>query len=366
MTLSINRSRTRAWLIERSLEVILAGQTPEGAYLACPEFPTYRYSWFRDGAFIARAMDQWDRTASSRAFHDWALRTLNGQAAAVKKVVEKLRAGEEFDGSSLLHTRYLPDGTAGSEDWPNFQLDGLGTWLWAFEQHLSHTGEQVTAEAKQALELVADYLVALWSHPNYDCWEEFPERVHAATLGAIYAGLRAAGALLGRAEYTGAAMAVRSNLLAHGVRGGSFVKHLGSDDVDGSLLWLTADYRVVPVSHAVSRATAERVRQLLLDPEGGVRRYLRDTYYGGGSWIILTAALAEDCLGVGEVDEARRLLAWIEAQATSEGLLPEQTARHLNDPSRLEEWERRWGKSACPLLWSHAAYLTLVKHLESL
>ena len=41
-----------------SLAVIRAGQDAGGAYLAAPTFPTYRFSWFRDGAFIADAMSR--------------------------------------------------------------------------------------------------------------------------------------------------------------------------------------------------------------------------------------------------------------------------------------------------------------------
>jgi len=61
---------------------------------------------------------------------------------------------------------------------------------------------------------------------------------------------------------------------------------------------------------------------------------------------------------------ARDLLAWIEAQATPDGALPEQVSEHLLHPERHAEWERRWGKVACPLLWSHAMYLVVASLLE--
>jgi hypothetical protein len=50
---------------------------------------------------------------------------------------------------------------------------------------------------------------------------------------------------------------------------------------------------------------------------------------------------------------------WIEAQADAEGRLPEQVATHALAPERLGEWQQRWGESARPLLWSHAAYVAL-------
>lgn len=361
MTSYPKTSSVRFALVTASLAVIEKGQTPEGAYLACPAFPTYCYSWFRDGAFIAEAMDDWEEHGSSQAFHNWVIRTLAHQAPLVGSVSPE----EEPEPSCLLHTRYKADGTPGSEVWPNFQLDGLGTWLWAYERHLRRAGGQLGEEARRVVGAVADYLLALWSRPNYDCWEENSDRLHPATLGAVYAGLDGAAKLLPEPRYAGAAAAIRAYTLATGVRNGHFVKHIDSEEVDSNLLWLIVPYALIPPEHPIARATVRKVREDLLDPEGGVRRYRQDTYYGGGSWIILTAALAQYHLSVGEGREAERLLGWIEAQATPEGYLPEQTAIFLNDPAYLPEWEERWGKSACPLLWSHATYLSLIKAMEA-
>jgi isomaltose glucohydrolase len=346
-------------LAAASIQVIRAGQTPHGAYLASPTFPTYRYSWFRDGAFIAHAMDDWGQHDSSAAFHAWAVRTLLAHAPPAR-----LDPGAHPPPGAILHTRYAPDGTPGSDAWPNFQLDGFGTWLWAYEAHLRRTDQDASQQARRAVRAVADYLLALWARPNFDCWEEHEDRVHPATMGAIDAGLRAAARLVDDPSYRGAADAVRSYLLIHCVRHGHFVKHVDADTVDANLLWLSVPYEVLPPDHPVVTATVAAVRRDLLDPDGGVRRYAADTYYGGGSWPLLTAALAQHHTAVGERDEALRLLAWIEAQATPEGHLPEQVATHAIHPHRIAEWEERWGTSASPLLWSHAAYLTLRAALE--
>ena len=40
-------------LARHSVAVIRAGEAPSGAYIASPTFSVYRYSWLRDGAFIA-------------------------------------------------------------------------------------------------------------------------------------------------------------------------------------------------------------------------------------------------------------------------------------------------------------------------
>ena len=92
---------------------------------------------------------------------------------------------------------------------------------------------------------------------------------------------------------------------------------------------------------------------------GGVYRYLGDTFYGGGEWIILTAWLGWYESLTGRPDAALSRLDWIAAQATVDGLLPEQVSSATQDPAFVAEWTNRWGPVATPLLWSHAMYLTL-------
>lgn len=347
-------------LVTKSLDVIAAGQTAEGAFLAAPTFPTYRYSWFRDGAFIAEAMDAWGRADSAAAFHAWSVSTLDRQLADL----ERWEPTQPLGQSAILHTRYLANGNPGSADWPNFQLDGFGTWLWAFARHVGRRDRPLDDVERRAVTGLARYLAGLWAAPNFDCWEEFPDSIHPSTLGAITAGLRGTADLTGDARWKGVAHAIDAYVVRHGTEDGAFVKHIGSSEVDANLLWLTTAYDILPPDHAVVRRTRERIRSELRTPEGGVKRYRADTYYGGGSWILLTAEFGCDALDAGDVGTARETLSWIEAQATAEGHLPEQVPERLNEPTMLRHWEDRWGPSACPLLWSHAAYLRLAKRLE--
>ena len=93
-----------------------------------------------------------------------------------------------------------------------------------------------------------------------------------------------------------------------------------------------------------------------------------DTFYGGGAWPVLTSAYGRVLLrrdGPGDRQRAMAALRWIEAQADPEGRLPEQVADRAFAPHRLAEWRERWGESATPLLWSHAAYLALRAELET-
>ena len=73
-------------LRQRSVEIIKAGQSPSGAYIACPTFPVYGFAWLRDGSFVADAMSRAGEVESAEAFFDWAARI----------VLER-------DGLSLIH-----------------------------------------------------------------------------------------------------------------------------------------------------------------------------------------------------------------------------------------------------------------------
>ncbi|MCL1600780.1 MAG: glycoside hydrolase family 15 protein [Actinomycetia bacterium] len=351
-------------LYDRSIEIILANQAHSGAYPASPNFPTYRYSWYRDGSYIAYAMDLVGEHDSSRRFHQWAATVVNARADTIRRAVAKAAHNEPLTGSDFLHTRYTIDGNeASGENWPDYQLDGFGTWLWSLNEHQRHTGIELDAKWRTAATLVADYLTALWARPSYDCWEEFPDNVHTHTLAAIHGGLVAHQAFDG-ADHRMTLAALSEFIETKTRMNGHYVKFPGSDAVDASLLGLAIPYRVVDLDHPGMLDTVAQI-EATLRKGGGVHRYPTDTFYGGGEWLLLTCWLAWYYLESGAYGEAQTAIDWVEAHVTAEGHLPEQVPENLNDPACYGPWRERWGDSASPLLWSHAMYLvceTLRRH----
>jgi GH15 family glucan-1,4-alpha-glucosidase len=186
--------------------VILDNQQASGAYLACPTMPDYQFSWFRDGAYIAYALtldgfranithqanmgSQWD---SAARFHSWCAEMVNCRTTALERSMARAQTGQPLVAADLLNARYRADGEVGPGDWPEFQLDGPGTWLWSLAEFVqSARVVPLPAEWEQAVMTTARYLAALWRVPCYDCWEERGTDVHISTLCAIYAGLVAA------------------------------------------------------------------------------------------------------------------------------------------------------------------------------
>jgi GH15 family glucan-1,4-alpha-glucosidase len=353
-------------LYQRSIEIILANQHPSGAYVACPNFPTYRYCWFRDGSFVAYAMDLAGEHASATRFHAWAARAVNQRAGVIQRGLDKAARGLPLDENDVLHTRLTLEGEDGTqEEWANFQLDGFGTWLWALEQHQRLCGDPLPPEWLTAAGLTADYLAALWQRPCFDCWEEHPAQVHPHTLAAIYGGLKAFEKLAAGVapdHFRPTLAAIRAYIDQRFVLDGHFVKFSGAPAVDASLLGLALPYALVALDDPRMLATAAEIERSLLD--GGVHRYPTDTYYGGGAWILLTAWLGWYYAACGRLAEAEAVLKWIEAQADLQGNLPEQVPQALNDPTYYPQWVARWGPIATPLLWSHAKYIILNENVN--
>lgn len=365
-----------------SVGVLLAGQHPGGGYVACPTYPTYRYAWLRDGAFCAYALGLHGEHGSAAAFHGFVARTLlrcQGLFEAVitagtDRVTVPHMPPARYTLTGHLEQPDLSEGNgqpvdpgkpadSGHAAWPNFQLDGYGTWLWALAQHVHH-GYPLTTDQQQAVALVSQYLQVAGAWNCFDCWEEHRQWRHTSTLGAVIAGLAAATELVGDDAAVEHAGTLRGLLVDEHVRAGAFVKHTGSDGVDASLLWLATPFAVVPADDPIMRQTLARIVDELTGPSGGVRRYLGDTFYGGGEWVLLTASLGTHMAAVGDLDGARQRLDWVESMFTADGHLPEQATEHPQAPDMVAPWVMRWGPVARPLLWSHAMHVVLVQSLR--
>lgn len=352
-------------LIAASIQVLADGQAHSGAFIASPNFPQYGFAWLRDGAYCALAMDAVGERASARAFHRWTASVIDDQRTRILDIVDRLRAGEAADLSAMLPTRYTLSGQAENEAqdaWPNFQLDGYGTWLFALYSHL---GGGDPGPYRPAVELAAEYLAASWELPCYDYWEEFGDRRHTSTLAAIAAGLRAASRMLDRPDLDETADAVARFIQASCVSRGLFVKGPKDDRLDASLISLATPFRLIEGDDSTLAATIEGIRDSLASPTGGIRRYLGDSYYGGNPWLLLTSWLGWHDRLHGNVIGHSHARDWVRARQGNRGWLPEQILDEAQDSSAVQPWLDRWGPVADPLLWSHAKYLLMQTDAET-
>lgn len=362
-------SSTHARMAELDHEIITRHQDPGGAYPACPTFSAYAgYCWLRDGAFIAEGISRYGDLGSASAFHDWTDRVLRSLRPRLDHLVAEQAQGRVPPDEIMLPTRFplSGNGLEADTDWPQFQTDGYGTWLWAVVTHADRHAVDL-ARWRGGLELAVDYLCAFGQRPCFDWWEEGSEHRHVSTLASVYGGLvavSATGVLDIERQEAAVATAERIAVLVarRGVTDGRLSKWLGGDAVDAACCAAVVPFGLLPVADPVAVATVSAV-DAQLNVGGGVHRYLADTFYGGGQWLLLTALLGWNQAAQGNRGAATAALEWIEAQATADGELPEQVGHHLQHPGEREPWLRRWGPVATPLLWSHGMHLILADEL---
>ena len=349
-------------LVAKSIELIRTAQAESGAYPAACNYPTYDgFCWFRDASYVAHAMDRHGELESAARYHAWVTRTLLSERERIEAAVAD--PDHAARRGAVLRARYPIDGRATVDmEWPNFQLDGLGTWLWARLDHARRGGRPLEGEEAEAAALAARYLGALWDQPNFDCWEEAGDRRHPSTWGAIALGLHAYADASGDRNAKAATALIQAALASRGTRDGTFTKHEGADAVDANLLGLGVPEAIFGLADPTFQRTLARIERELVT--GGLHRYRADTFYGGGEWVVLNGFLGWVYACQGRSVEARRCLAWMDEQANAAGHLPEQVSTNVNDPSMVSVWVERWGPIAQPLLWSHAMYLILADALD--
>jgi GH15 family glucan-1,4-alpha-glucosidase len=351
-------------LKEKSIAIILANQHPSGSYIASPNFNPYKFCWLRDGSFIAHAMDRVKYHDSAARFHDWVDIVVKGRKDRVDYMSRAHKENFPVDRGWTLPARYNLDGGDDPSGWPLYQIDGHGTWLWAICEHARYLGDYgILRRYEESIGLCLEYLSELWNSPCVDCWEEWGEEIHTSTLACVYGGL-ASLVETGVSRAAELAESVKRYVLDRLTLGGRLVKNTGCDGVDASLVWVSVPFGLLEAHDPVMNRTIQSIYGDLVR-DYGVKRYRGDTYYGAGSWIVLSAWLGRFEAAKGNLTAAKGFLEWIEKNFDSQGYLPEQVPENLYAPQYLPEWEAKWGRIASPLLWSHASYLELLEDIAA-
>jgi GH15 family glucan-1,4-alpha-glucosidase len=345
-------------LSDISRRLILRTQHPSGAYVASPTYVNYSLCWLRDGSFIAHAMSVVGEIESAVRFHRWVASVLARYADKLEGLLARRAAGEHIALSDQMHARYTLEGSEEHADWGNFQLDGYGTWLWAVVEHAQRSGDDaLLTELRPHLDRVARYLQAFWQTPCFDYWEEHGDAIHPSTLAALYGGLNTYATYTNEPVFENVANTIKTFVEEHAVVDGHLLKSIGNNIVDASLLGLATPFHIFPVNDVRVENTVRRIETDLGYP--GVHRYVGDTYYGGGAWLLLSAWLGWHYADKGDLARAIEQRDWVLAHAEPDGSLPEQVAEDLLAPDAYQHWVDQHGPSASPLVWSHAMYLIL-------
>ena len=353
-------------LCKASIRIIKENQADSGAYIASPNFRVYNYSWFRDGAFIADAMSEYDENKSALDFHLWATRIILEREEKIASLIRRAKQGEEISPDEHLHCRYTTNGDESEEIWTNLQLDGFGTWIWSLDKYLQR-GNQLPVATYRAVESLVGYLSSFWKIESYDWWEESFGHQHVANLGSIAAGLEGCStweSLSDGSKKQAAQTAIEIKVLIceRGLVDGRLAKWIDGTELDASLLALIAPFHLFNGTGSVSRKTVAAVMSEL--GTFGTYRHKDDDYFGGGRWLLLSCFLGLCLVSMDEKEKASEILNWVARHANDDLELPEQLEEPLLHPEMRAEWIERWGPPALPLLWSHAMYLSLYSAIQ--
>lgn len=339
---------TIAQLTDRS-GALLAGPPVDAQYRGSGG---YGYSWPRDGAFIAHALDAAGERGASRAFYEWIL--------------------ELQPESGIWGQRYFADGQP-APSWALHQLDETGAVLWGLDHHIRVTSTPALVEPGLAAAVRAFHGIARlasetgWPPVTQNLWED-QDAIHLYTLAALLAAAtawaarardvddREAVTVLSRCEdQLRAALAAwptnrKTGALARALLPGRGGERAPDFTPDASLTGLSVPFGVLPVDDPRLQATVGAIEKDLLMPSGRVRRYRGDRYRGGNPWPLFSLWLAWHYLRAGRETDAVKLYERVLADRTPAGLLPEQVDARSG--------EARW---VVPLAWAHA-WLLEVTH----
>ena len=350
--------RTRE-LYRSSVLVMRHAVATNGAIIASPDTrslviggDTYNYCWWRDGGYVAKAMDEAGLYEFAQRFFEFA------------------RACQLPDGS-FFH-RHFPDGEQGST-WhppPFLQVDQPATVLSALWHHFKRGNDpDVLLDFWPMVKGAANFLTQFRDGetglpaPSFDLWEE-RLGIHTYSTAAVIHGLERAARIaheLGKdpTRWRIASQEIHAAALTHlwNWERGRFVRSLAprEERLDASVL-LAFKLGLLEATDPRARQTVDEIEKRLWSPKvGGVARFEGDEYYGHENpWIICTLWLAEARLLLGDRARCRELIEWVAQRATPTNLLPEQLDAEKGEP-----------RSATPLTWSHSTFVDVVHKYQA-
>jgi phosphorylase kinase alpha/beta subunit len=300
--------------LKSSVQLLKTLQHKEGLFIAAPSDKTgYSKAWIRDNIYASFGMEVVDREAVIKMMHklfdifrkheyklDWAIR-------------EKPKHAYQY-----IHARYDPETLEEyNEEWGNKQNDAIGAFLFRAADLHSKGYWVIRDEAdRRIVEKLVLYLesVEYWKDKDNGMWEE-NEEVHASSVGACLAGLRAVASIVYvPLELIKKGEDALNNLL---------LRESETKECDLALLSLIYPYNIV--SKEMAELILKNVEDKLVR-ERGVIRYVGDKYYnidGEAEWTMGFAWLAIIYKALGNKEKYQHYMKKTVECFNEEGGLPE-------------------------------------------
>jgi len=330
-------------LIKKHLQILKGLRTKTGLFLASKEGVKTGYdkSWLRDNFY---------ETIAFEIIGDW--KTVEKTYSAILKLllkhehkIDEAIKSKPTRSSEYIHARFDPDTFDEFwEDWGNKQNDAVGCILYRLGELETNQKRSIikTDDQIRIVNKLVKYLTSIeyWHDPDSGMWEE-EEELHASSVGACVAGLRAIAKL--------PKMEVPKWLIKKGED--ALIELLPRESqkkfTDLSLLSLIWPYEVVTPEQ--SSQILENVEYHLLR-ERGVIRYKGDRYYNKNKdqiseeaeWTFGLSWLAIIYEKIGNKEKAQGLMKNLIVLDTSEGI-PE--LYFSNSPEYNDNTPLGWSES---------------------
>ena len=369
---------------KQSLLIIYSQIDHDGAILAANDSDitqfardTYSYMWPRDGALVSIALLRSGHTGAAERFLRF--------------------CGRVMSQHGYVRHKYNPDGSLASS-WHGYVRDGKPVLpiqedetaliicaLWQFfemYQRIEETAPLYRALVTRPADFMLEYTDSTTGLPlpSHDLWEE-RWGVHAYTVAAVIAGLRAAARLsntFGEADRAARYQAGADRML-ESFRGtfwsesdrrfarmvtGAESGYARDMTIDSALFGLV-EFGVLNPDDPQMESTVDQIEKRLWvhTDVGGLARYENDYYQQretqdlkrvpGNPWFISTLWLARYRLLRGtpaDIARGRELIEWASDRALPSGVMAEQLHPYTGEPL-----------SVSPLTWSQAAYVRAVR-----
>lgn len=300
--------------LTNSIQILKTLQHPSGLFRAAPSQSTgYHRAWIRDTIYQALALEKHDLSSAMKAYHALLDVLLKHEYKINWAIKEKPNAAFKY-----IHARYDPQTFDEiPEEWGNKQNDAIGALLFAVG-NLEAKGIKVLRNIKddRIVQKLIFYLgkVEYWHDKDNGMWEEY-EEVHASSVGACVAGLKAMQELLYvPEEYIQKGESALQQLLP---------RESATKEVDLALLSLIYPYKIV--DEKMVTIILENVERELVK-EKGIIRYKNDQYYfdnGEAQWTFGFPWLAIIYRELGNTEKYKYYVQKTMDVMTENGELPE-------------------------------------------
>ena len=337
-------------MLRESYQVLDQLRNPEHVYIASVS-KDYSYVWIRDCIYMAMPYVNKPNSLYEKTYYrlfdlfleyEWKINIL----CTCKPTYEW----------EYLHARYSPEGKEiHTEAWGHVQHDMIGAFLFGVGLGTRYGKQMLRGDNdRRILQKLVNMLnlVEYWQDPDNGMWEEWRE-VHASSVGACVAGLRAVSSVVN----------VPEELVSKGLRTlfSLYPRESADKRVDLAQLSLIYPYRLF--TGLLGETIVQNVEQHLLRSRG-VARYEGDSYYSllekehgrtlpkhcyygtEAEWTFGLPWLALCHLELGAPDKAREYVRKTEAIMQAPGILPELYYSGTATPN-----------PNTPLGWSSAMYI---------